>query len=480
MNNSAYAIGSLTILVQKKLGIQQAQSINRGGLLCDVISQLTGVRGSQADLISLYKMPSKYLEGPGSDNLRVQENVKVLIRSMVIRFNKKTGEPEAFRPFCPSFINSAHASKWFRGVGATVVGGLLGGRTSDIASEINAIARNWERHQVAGIFKSFCVADGQSAPEEKSYLRDVCLDNTETPASRWIRDSAEQDWRAWIKLVPSLSIEEQMESLATLAGLQLHRLMQIQLTSNDETGVLCLAPSAVNTAASTNIYTWYRHQVTHFIRKVAENEVDRIASLHPALADFASENIRNIWMTQVKFESRGNKESEKFRAKFSQKLQDEISAWLTRNDNQPLTDAAGREAVVNAYISTTVGLDKKIVSYFRDTGAIGEIVGPPAARHKRHVIGPQLLSLLASLHCLRDPADVRTLETEKNSISAFFDDVRARYGIVLSKGRAHFRGQEWASSLPPSLEENGAEISSSLERMGQLRRYSDHSAVLVR
>jgi hypothetical protein len=472
-------ISSLTLLAQKQLGIQQAQSINKLGLMSDLVSQLTGVRGSQAELAKIYQAPALYLEGPSKDDENVHKSVRALLGSLASQTSKVSGAPESFRPFHSAFVNSSVASKNFRGIGATVVGGLLGGRGSDVAVKVHAVVEKWEHHQVASIFKPFCRVDPQTSLEDKSYLAEI-RNARETSVADWIAKFGVQDWEAWTRVAEGLSIEEQMDSIATLAGLQLHRLLQIQLANSEDAGVLCLAPEIVNTAASTNIYAWYRHRVSVFLRDVAEAEVDRIAQAFPHLASFDQEVTRHKWCSGVLFESRSKKESEGFRSKFEATLQIEVSNWMKVTHGKTQIDkAAARAAIVTAYISTTRNLDKKIVSYFRDTGTIADIVGPLTARHKRHVMTPRLLSLLATLHVEREAAEIRTQETEAKSLPAFFDDLRARYGIVVAKSQARSRAEDWESMLPASLDENVMFIANSLERMGQLRRYSDHSAILV-
>ena len=469
---------SLTLSAQKKLGIQQAQSINSIGLMSDIVLQLVGIRGSQAELGTLFKNPGDYLEGPGKDDERVHESVRALLNSLAIpsRFG---GTPEVYRPFHSALVNSSAASKNFRGIGSTVVGGLLGGRASDVAKKVGEVLANWEHHQVASIFRPFCTAETEPSPEDKSFLREI-RNTGGTHVSNWIEKYCAQDWDVWTSVAKGLSIEEQMDSMAMLAGLHLHRLLQIQLEDSLNAGILCFDPDIVNTAPSTSIYAYYRHRVPVFLRRVAEGEVDRISQQHPELASYELEVTRNRWCAQVFFESRSKKESENFRGKFETTLNREVATWMSsRGNTVPITREAAKFAIINAYISTTKNLDKKIVSYFRDTGTIADIVGPATARHKRHLMTPKLLSLLASLHVSRSTTQIETQESEHRSLPAFFDDLRVRYGILISRSQLRPSGLGWESRVPPSLDDNAALVSNALERMGQLRRYSDHSAILV-
>lgn len=489
--------GNLTTLTQKRLGVQQAQTITAETLASDAIARLHQRRGDVRKLVELYLRPEANLQGAAAGVPGAPARVRALVNGMTT-VRSRQGWPHSFLPYTPELVTDREVNRIFRDMGTTVVDALWGGAQSDLSASIREVTSGWARHPLARVFAGLCDPRPIPAPragtEARSYLRERLEEPEGSSLADWARGTVGEDWGAWVAASGGMSIDEQLQTFSILIGLHLHVSLQWSIAPIGGRPLsFCVTPDAPPgplVSASCNVYQWWQGRTLAVLQAVALEQVDAIAASNRDLDGALDANdaaLLNRWR-EVKIESARQQTADRFQQRYQQELTRRADAAQARQVQLSRDDA--KDIVRDALLHPFAPSAEKFRDYLRQTGRAAAYVGPDARfSRKRYQIDARLLGLLARLHTCRTEQQVRTQEEERHSMEGFMDDIFDRYGILVARGREPAEVALSTPAMQPllrflpneaSTEANRHAVEHCLDGLRLLRRYSDASAVLVR
>jgi hypothetical protein len=501
-------IENVTEEFQRFLGIQQAQTFSPMDITADAIARLLERRGNIGQLLGLWKEDFRsVLDADSRDLPEIIPAFKAFRETVTASLKVSTrrdGTPKTFKPYVTDLISSIDVGKTFRELGRSVVEGLWRpDATPELCAQLKERIESWEgQHTLAELLRQFCTKrpiKGERASGEANLKvaasRDIAL-------AGWIASVVHQDWRSWLVLSQSLSVDEQLETMNALICLHLHVAMLWRLRDSNLPDIPPFffavvaaqqQESSCNRAAY-NSFKFWRDRTEDAIKVVARNLIVAAADSDSELMNsLNSENWTKarLWAAIEIKERQRQTATNKFKTRVSQLIddRDQDSPGPARGEVEELVVQALCEA-----FSGTSGPIEKTKEYLRNMGRGAGLVGPEGgSRRKRYQLDDMTLELLTRLHVSRDLDIVRSTETEKESVEAFLDDIFERYGIIITAEREmvdeRIRSvREHVASplgsilahLPSSdaMARNRAILDYRLDELRLVRRYSDASAVI--
>lgn len=494
-------LDNLTDTLQRHLGLQQAQTFSTEDATADGIARLVGHRGNVEPLLSLWRgqEASALIDAFVADEHTpaLFELRRVLDAGLVVS-RYSDGRAKTLLPLSPSFIVNRRINEVYREQGRSVADGLWGHVEEDVRARIAARTLGWERsHPLAAVLAPLC-------PREKSVDRATdsshlarAIDG-DARLKKWVATCVQQDWRAWLKMAEKLSVDEQVETMASLVGLHLHvALLHRLLEPGTEVPPFYYATLAGRSAdqasarAAHTCYAYWGERAAAALRHVASVAVARALE-----EDRSLHGTFGSWTQALAWAGLGIKGSRTTRAigEYQTSLKRRIQEERQRTAVSP---QAVSELVIDSLVeafSTPNGVVTKVKDFLRSTGRSAGIVGPEDRyMRKRYQANERALNLLIRLHAERAPGEIMTEEDERQSIDALLDDAFERYGLLVTVERDRIRTRVAAlrqsdvrslgsllKLLPgvESMRENRAELDRRLDELRFVRRYSDASAVL--
>lgn len=494
-------IDNLTEALQRHLGLQQAQTFTLEDTVGDAIARVSGRRGDVSALCALWD-DSQFREhiegyvaeehGPALDALRD------VLRASVVVQQFRGGRPRSFLPLAPRFVTNRDVNSVFRDLGRSVVDGLWGTRSDELALRILTRVETWgARHPLAMLLGPLCHEKSEDRGGERPRLADAIA--VDSQLAEWVKTTVRQDWEAWLRSVESLSVDEEVESMASLIGLHLHvaLLWRMRDEANPELPPCYFVsvpgrdvdPSCLR--AGYNCYAFWGDRANEALVRVARSAVDKAAEDDPILGATFSRSAWGEAAPWLLVRVRGKS------TRATRTFKETLEHVLQQGGEAGAPPAAGeiRAAVVDAMVaafSGSAGVVGKVKDVLRTTGYAVGLVGPATAyQRKRYQIDDRALSLLARLHAHRLPSEVRSTVEERLAVDAFLDDLFERYGMIVTRERDCVRDTLKRYERSPALRallrhlpgdepmrRNRALFERRLDELRLVRRYSDASAVL--
>lgn len=476
-------IENLTELVQKHLGIEQAQTFAPEDIVADAIARLTGRRGDVSRLRRLWDTDTAHEVvadwRPAEHTEALAQLRRVLDANLVVQ-RDRSGFPKTFRPLVPEMVNADRPSSLYRDLGRAVTEVLW--RNPDHREAIRARLTNWRtQHPLALALAPLCSPRDlePAAAAGASRLSRVLSSGEDPGLDAWVDTIVDQDWATWLRASENLSVDEQIESMMAMICLHLHVALLWRLWGRGERAMVFVAVAGdadrACVRAAYNMYGFWGDRPYDALRRVAEDALRRAATT-PGWERLETAHQLRPWATvQI---DRGRSANERFRRNITD---------ITRTDEIPDVWAAAVNALVDAF-STPSGVATKVKDYLRGTGRAVGLIGPDTYRaRKRYQMDDRAIALLARLHVHRRLDDVKTREDEKMSVDALLDDVFERYGLVVTREREPIRTafaapavRAIAARFPTdeAMRRNRHNLERRLDDLRLVRRYSDASAVL--
>ncbi|MFO0560250.1 MAG: hypothetical protein U0269_19695 [Polyangiales bacterium] len=490
-------IENLTDVLQRHLGIQQAQSVALENVTADSIARLTATRGDVRRLVQLWEDPESVVVGL-SDTPALREPIlrfrAAIEDGFVTRRKGNSSVPVAFVPFAPRMVTRTDERTVFRGAGASVLEGLW--RDESVREGVRNVVVAWEAgHPVASLLAPLCEPHSIANSRPQSNLRDV-IDN-DPELAEWVDGTVREDWLAWIAAAKPLSIDEQFESMTALIGLHLHIALLRRLCPRDATSRPLVFMSAHRgqhlhncDRSARDVFDWWSDRARAALLDRAANVIDQVI----ASDDKERESLHGDWSALGRWSTHSIAGSKPTTARWRTAVLAEIEQRkLASIEHSP---AAARALLVDVLVKTFLHGTSHVVSKIRDflryTGVAAGIIGPTGRfARKRYLLDDRALDLLVRLHVQRPEESVRSSVEEKGSVAAMLDDVFDRYGLAvdgqsdavraaISKAESHDQLRVLRKQLPSdrAMEENRVALESRLDELRLVRRYSDASATL--
>jgi len=474
-------IENLTETLQRRLGLQQAQTFAPEDILADAIARLVRVRGDVNRVRSLWKKenaPTLIQDYSAEEHGEALERLRAVLDANLVVQRGRDGLPKTFRPLIPELITHERVGNIFRELGRTVVDVLWS--DTEVRKQLTERVGTWRtRHPLALALAPLCTPAPHDEAVE-SRLGELLRHGEDPGLEHWVKTTVTQDWRAWLEASAHLSVDEQLDTMTALTCLHLHVALLWRLWHHGQPAVVFVAVSGQEmdracARAAYNMYGFWGDRAHLALREVAKqaltrarNENSEYASLERP-SDFARWAVASI--------RGGRSANDRFQKAVREKAQGAVE-----HPEQELVDA-----LVEAF-ETLSGVATKVKDFLRGTGRAAGLVGPDVYRaRKRYQLDDRLLELLVRLHVHRPSDTVQSQEEEARGVDALLDDVFSRYGLVLTTERQSVRTALKAESLRPVLRllpgdeaarRNRALLERRLDELRLVRRYSDASAVL--
>lgn len=495
-------LGNLTDMLQRFLGIQQAQTLKPENVTADAIARLTNTRGNIGRILALWEpnvaaagkdLVNQYDPQEHDNALRALRHVLDVSLSS-LRWDD--GRVRALMPLSPLLVTDKDPGTVYRDAGRTVVEGLwVGDRMAPVRARIEATVRAWEHaHPVARVLVPLATPKAVPAPRDDANLARAMKENVEL--SGWRDTLVREDWEAWLAFASALSVDEQLESMTSLVCLHLHIALLKMLAVRDSAGsrlpvLYFLAidgddrnPVAARGAYGT--YAFWRDRPEQSLALVANEEVDKLAESFPELRaslEAPASDVRARAWTTIHFDG---KQTSKRRENFRLELERALESATPEIKVRELVTSC----LVKVFGRSASSVTDKTKQYLRTTGIGAGIVGPTwGTSHKRYLLDERGLTLLARLHAARPLETIKSSEEDRRSVPAFLDDIFTRFGMIVTDERevvqrARADAPEHAKSLwrlMPSADamlRNHQQLDRKLDALRLVRRYSDASAVI--
>lgn len=497
---------NLTESLQRHLGLQQAQTFTPEDVAADALGRLLETRGDVSRLRLLWQSPET--AGPDlidrwneSDHRPVLLALRRMLDTSLVVQRGRDGIPKSFLPFVPEFITADKVSTIYRDLGRSVVEGLWGRPGHEhLRARLKEHFNTWrDRHPLALVLAPLCQPKPATRERERAHLAATIEADVELRS--WVDKTVTEDWHAWLRAAPQLSVDEQIETLTGLIGLHLHVCLLRRLGEQIGPRVPPYYFAAVEAhgvepacgRAGYNCFGFWRDRAQDALRLVARRAIEKISDeddkLRAALS--ASEwRSPTVWAAVG---IQGGGRSRRAMGEFQKSVRDELS----RRSGAGRAPAAGEieELLVDALagaFSTPSGVASKVKDHLRGYGRAAGIVGPDGQRtRKRYQLDERSINLLARLHAHRRRDEVNSDEEDSESVEAFLDDLFERYGMVITLERSrvhaamydernHRALQPLLRHFPPEepMRDNRARFDRRLDELRFVRRYSDASAVV--
>lgn len=490
-------IENLTEVMQRHLGIQQAQSLALENVTADAIARLTSTRGDVQRLIELWENPpSVVLDLDDAPALRepVLRFRAAIEDGFVTRRKGRSSIPVAFVPFSPRMVTRANERTVFRGAGASVLEGLW--RDEAVRRGVRALVDTWESgHPVASLLAPLCAPHPIANTRPQSNLRDII--ETDAELSRWVDGTVREDWLAWTAAAKPLSIDEQFESMTSLIGLHLHTALLRRLCPRDATSSPLVLVSAHREAhlqdcdrSARDVFDWWSDRARAALLDCAAAVIDRAIASDPK----ERASLEGDWSALGRWSTHSIVGSKPTTNRWRAALVAEIEQRTTTRAAHSPTAARALliDVLVQTFLSGTSHVVSKMRDFLRYTGIAAGIIGPTGRfARKRYLLDDRALDLLVRLHVQRPEETVRSSAEEKRSVAALLDDVFDRYGLAIdgrsdavrsaiARAASHEQLRVLRKHLPGdrALDDNRAAFEARLDELRLVRRYSDASATL--